>query len=366
MKYERPKYLTPGITVKKAQSTFGGGSDVPVPDYPISAIENFRRAASRDKPLWVPNSLTDIQSFFTRGPLFGEQSGVVYARDLKDGDRYIDWFGGDWTWVVQAGGPMHTPGTHVLDDITKWESEVKFPNLSSLDWKTQADDFMQNRYDPEKAMCVNIGPGCTERLVTIMGGYGEAMLALAMEPDAVSAFFNAYADFFISVIDRLYVLFPVDMVIMHDDWGTELDTFFSAKMMEELVFEPTRRIVQHVKSKGGFFELHSCGNITRFVPYMIDIGIDFMQLQRRSVNIPKLKKDFGDKIGVDVSTLEGLETGGTPPSAEQYLEALRNNVDIYAKSGGYITSTMRAGEPKDIWDAVFELYCYSREYYENN
>ncbi|MCL2045017.1 MAG: hypothetical protein FWG88_01345 [Oscillospiraceae bacterium] len=363
MKYERPKYQDPSIKVKKTQSTFGGGSDVPVPDYPISAIENFRRAAKRDNPIWVPNSMTDLQSFFTRGPLFGEQSGVVHVRDLKNGDRYIDWFGGDWTWVSEAGGPMLTPGTSRLDDITKWETELKFPDISSLDWKSQAEDFMENRYDPDKAMCVNIGPGCTERLVAILDGYGEAMSALAIEPEAVLAFFHAYADFFISAIDRIYELFPVDMVTMHDDWGTEREAFFSEKMMEELVFEPTKKIVQHVKSKGGIFELHSCGNVTRFVPYMIDMGIDFMQLQRRAVDVPKLKELYGDKIGVNAGGLEGVSMAA-PLTNEQYLEALRKTVDIYAKGGGYITSTMRR-EPEELWDAIFELYCYSREYYEN-
>jgi hypothetical protein len=39
---------------------------------------------------------------------------------------------------------------------------------------------------------------------------------------------------------------------MHDDWGHERDTFFSEKMMEELVYEPTKRIVQHVNPRAPF------------------------------------------------------------------------------------------------------------------
>jgi hypothetical protein len=70
-----------------------------------------------------------------------------------------------------------------------------------------------------------------------------------------SGFLDAFADFTIRYLDKLFSFFPLDMVTMHDDWGHERDTFFSEKMMEELVYEPTKRIVQYVKSKGAIFEL---------------------------------------------------------------------------------------------------------------
>jgi uroporphyrinogen-III decarboxylase len=134
------------------------------------------------------------------------------------------------------------------------------------------------------------------------------MLALAVEPDAVRALLDRFADFEIELFDLLYALYPFNMVTYHDDWGTERDTFFSEKMMEEIVFAPTKRIIDNIRSKGVFFELHSCGNIKSVLPYMVELKADFLQIQRRAVNIPELKQMYGDKIGFN-SGIEGLVPG---------------------------------------------------------
>jgi hypothetical protein len=58
-----------------------------------------------------------------------------------------------------------------------------------------------------------------------MGGYTESMTALALGAEAVADFFERYADHVIELFDKVYSLYPVDMVTLHDDWGTEKDTF---------------------------------------------------------------------------------------------------------------------------------------------
>jgi hypothetical protein len=162
-------------------------------------------------------------------------------------------FGCQWKYVVSAGGAMLDPdGEIVLEDVTRWEKDVKFPELRLAD-----SDFMDTRYDPSKVLHVNLFQGLTERLVALTGGYAEAMLAMAEEPEACLDFFNAFADWEISLIDRISEKYPVNMFTYHGRLGTERDTFFSERMMEEMVLEPTKRIVQHAKSKNAAFELHS-------------------------------------------------------------------------------------------------------------
>ncbi|NLA86467.1 MAG: hypothetical protein GX847_04125, partial [Clostridiales bacterium] len=180
-------------------------------------------------------------------------------------------------------------------------------------------------------------------------------------PEAVRDFFDAYAQFVMDFIDKIASLYPLDMLTLHDDWGAEKDTFFSERMMEELVLEPTKRIVDHIKSKDIIFQMHSCGNVTRFVPYMVEFGSDFLQLQRRAVDIPALKRRYGDKTGFNVQ-LEGISpelqmTGG------QIVEAVRKTVDTFGCQGGLYTGTYFPDEEL-LWTAAAELYAYSREYYE--
>jgi len=151
------------------------------------------------------------------------------------------------------------------------------------------------------------------------------------------------------------------MVTYHDDWGTERDTFFSEKMMEEIVYGPTKRIVDHIRSKGVLFEFHCCGNITRFIPYMIGLGMDFLQIQRRAVDIPAMKKEYGDRIGFNVWP-EGLVFGTQYPR-DEHLKMIRDTVELYGSHGGAYMNIMER-DPGRVWDVVSELYAYSCEYYD--
>jgi hypothetical protein len=362
MNYPRPSYLEPGVATDKSKLMFSNiDVDVPKFETPITPLENFKRVVSRDNPLWVPNSLTDFQNLMFQDLAIGEQISADFHRNATEDYNFTDWFGVPLTWVVSAGGATNTPDTHLLEDITQWEKVLKFPVLSDWDWKTKADAFMKNEYDPAKVLHIDLHNGVIQRLIAVLGGYTEGMFALALEQDSVLAFFERLADHMIELVDLLCSLYPVNLFTIHDDWGTEKDTFFSPQMMEELVFGPTKRIINHIKSKGCAYMQHSCGNVTRFIPYMIDMGTDLLQIQRRAVDIPAMKAKYGDKIGFNVG-VEGLIPGVSVPR-EEMIEKVRSTVDVYGKGGGcYINIFER--DPKLLWDSITELYAYSREFYD--
>ncbi|NLV50039.1 MAG: hypothetical protein GXY20_05030 [Clostridiales bacterium] len=366
MKYPRPAYNDPAIKTQTVGTAFSNAkSVVPKFDAPITPVENYRRNVARDNPIWVPCSLTDFQSLLTHDVAGTLVRGMQIHSDLKRPAKkdycFKDWFGTDWTFVCSAGGAMLTPGTQLVSDITKWEKEIVWPDLSEWRFEEKAEEYMRETYNPEKVMHYDLGRGCTERLVSIMGGYTESMIALALEPEAVADFFDAYSDFVIAFFDKINSLYPLDVVTLHDDWGTERDTFFSEKMMEDIVFSPTKKIVDHIKSKGVVFELHSCGNVTRFVPYAIDMGAQLLQLQRRAVNLPEMKKKYGDKVGFS-APMEGFVMGADY-SKEEIISIVRDSLDIYATGGGCYTSIMLR-DPEKQWVGLSELYYYGRELYD--
>lgn len=370
MKYARYDYMQPGVPTVKEHMLFGGGEiELPVFDTPISAVENLKRAARRDSPCWVPNGLTDLQAILPNEailPASETVAGQIVCADFKRRSdvnwTFTDWFNTNWTFVVQVGGPMLTPGFRILDDVTEWDRVVKFPDLKKWDFDTYAADYMKNVYNPKKAMTMDLGLGCTERFVSIMGGYTEAMIAFAEEPEACAAFFERFIDHEIEWFDEVLARYPLTMVTYHDDWGNEKDTFFSERMLEEMILAPTKRLVDHIKSKGLIFELHSCGNIKRFIPYMINMGVDFMQIQRRVVDFPAVKTQYGDKIGF-CSGIEGLDFGAAPPSKEALIDMIRHTVDVLGKGGGLYMSLF-LNDSELNWAATSELYAYSREFYD--
>ena len=374
MKYPRPAYNAPGIKTTTNKTVFGALPIVaPVFDTPISRKENFFRAARRDKPVWAPIAYTDIQTRLINeladekpeengrlrvqlGPRFTEQPRYDYL--------YLDPYGNSWSWVAEAGGAMLTPGTKLLHDICDWEKEIKLPDINDWNYRETAEKFMKEEYDPDKVMHINIHQGLTEMLVAFTGGYEEGMVALAAEPEAVADFFEFYAQHMIDHFDYLDTLYPIDFITYHDDWGTERDTFFSERMMEDLVFAPTKKIIDHIKGKGKVFELHTCGKIERFLPFMCDLGIDFLQIQRRANDIPMLKEKYGNRIGFN-APLEGYDryTPGVSYPDDVLVEMIRNTVDIYCKGGGVYPS-LYVTDPEQVWLAVTETYYYSKEYYE--
>jgi len=365
MPMHRPAFNEPGFPTQTIRTNFGDVElTLPKFDTPITPKENFIRAAKRDNPLWVPNHYTDHQLLYINefgtdklgkrqlGPDFKLQSQVDYD--------FIDPFGNSWTWVASAGGAMLTPGTKMCDDICDWEKAVKWPDFEEWTIRETAEAFMREKYDPAKVMHLNLHQGLTEQLVAMLGGYGEGMTAMAEEPEACLEFFNSCADFIIRFFDYMKSLYPVDFITYHDDWGTERAAFFSSKMFENLIQEPTQRIIDHIKGAGCIFELHTCGNVEQFIPYACDMGVDFLQIQRRAVNIPKMKELYGDRIGFN-PMIENYDIG-TNYSEKEIVEKVRKTVDLYAKGGGCYPWIFETN-PELAWILSSELYCYSSEYY---
>ena len=368
MKYERLPY-SPDAEFEEMPMMFSDATvKVPKLSYPISVKENFRRAADRKNPVWVPNSMTDmlnISTFELEAPPAAPSGDVVAASPwgAKERMNFIDDFGCTWTFVPEAGGPMLTPGVApVVSDITKWEEQVKWPDFSKHDYVECKKAFNEKYANVDKVLHLNIGQSCTERLVALLGGYEQAMVAMAVEPEAVGDFLMAFAQFTKDRFLKMAEGVQIDFVTYHDDWGTEKDTFFSPAMMEEMVFEPSKLIIDAIKSTGARFELHSCGRIERFVPYMIDLGVDFVQLQTRANDLDMLKEKYGDKIGLNMF-IASTDDEGKPLSKEELIKSIDETVDKYGKGGGLYTSVF-GGSPEVLWDGVQELYCYSREFYE--
>ena len=216
MKYDRKPYLAPGAKVELIGTT-KQPITAPVFDYPISPRENFQRVLKHDRPMWVPNSANDFN--YVMG---GELTGLSDLRfDFPERCYWTDLFGCVWEWVPSAGGSMLKPNEPpILEDITEWEKKIVWPNLDETQIKACCEAYTsKSYYHPEKMNYYDIGMGCTERLVAVLGGYTEAMLALAEEPDACREFMNELSRFHCEMLDKIDKYLPTDMIMYHDDWG---------------------------------------------------------------------------------------------------------------------------------------------------
>ena len=365
MLYERPPFGAAVETIPALNPFVKTDHRLPKFDLPITPKENFYRAARRDHPRWVPFPAADLQEkhmchLANHGPE-GLQLGPVLSAKVPRYE-YMDSFGNHWTFDRNAGGACMTPGTRVCDDILQWERQVHFPDYHEFDLSDTAAAFMKTDYDPDKPLHIDIYHGPFQSLSDLLGGFAEALEAMFVEPEASRAFFDRFADWMIWWIDTLSALYPVDMFTVHDDWGTEKDAFFSPDMMEQLLFEPTKRIIDHVHGLGKLYQFHCCGRVDKFLDAFCALGPDFMQLQRRVNDTPEYKRRCGAHLGFNTG-IEGMEPGKAYPK-DELTKLIRASVDIFAPGGGFLPA-LRAPSPETLWDAYAEIYCYSREMYEN-
>ena len=67
--------------------------------------------------------------------------------------------------------------------------------------------------------------------------------------------------------------------------------------MEELLYEPTKRIIDHVHSLGKLYQFHCCGKINKFMPYFAQLRPDSTQIQRGVNDLVEYKKLYGKDVG---------------------------------------------------------------------
>ena len=132
---------------------------------------------------------------------------------------------------------------------------------------------------------------------------------------------------------------------------------FSPEIWSELIKPATKKIVDHTKSLGIVFEMHSCGMIKDIVPEFVeDVRPDVIQLMPIN-DIPALKKITGDKVVydvfIDIQWIDALDSAGQL-TEEKLRTKMREDFYALAEGGCYYPSFMMVS-PK--WQSiVFEEF----------
>jgi predicted aconitase with swiveling domain len=314
---------------------------------PITAKENLRRVFTGEKPCWIPVWGIDNQ---------GVWPDVVLEHPPYDGDG-LDWFGAEWVMVEVAGGLTPKPGTRVISDFKKWKEEVKFPDLSKVDWEEDAK-LQTARYDPDRMHTFHALEGLFERLHELMP-FEETLFAFYDEPALLHEWFDAMVRYKIELFGKVFKYYdPIDSIIYGDDWGTQRSGFFSNEMFRETLMPHTKEIWDYVHAEGKFVELHSCGLTQQYIGEIIEMGCDAWTPQTNN-DLDMLTRDYGERIALTVP-IDGVETAATTAEARRLVRVF---VDKYAPRGRIVAGGIW-GAPEEITAAVYEeLYEYSAAFY---
>ena len=315
----------------------------PLPKYntPITPVENYELIIHGERPLWIP-SMNDLRM---------EMGGFLPDNEarLKGGK---DFFGLEWVFVPVAMGATRKPGAPYITDMNTWKEKISFPDLDEYNWETLRESM--DPYD-NRVSHVTILNGIFERLISFMD-FDKAAMALIDEDqeDAVLEFFDLQADFYCKLVDKYVEYSNPRIISFHDDWGSQRAPFFSPNTVRKMILPSLKKVLSHIRRKGPFVEMHSCGRTEMLAPIYIEAGVQSWTPQ--PMNDQKTLYDkYGDKL------LLGMAPPDIDPesSEEDLYAGLEEFINYYCQPGKpsvavFAMSLEKKFHPK-LGEAVYKL-----------
>jgi hypothetical protein len=357
-----PKFDPKELTVVASVPGFGGAPPTPVYDFPATQREGYA-ALYAGRPIWQITGLEQTLFCPKVNPDNVARAFVFDGSGFNSADGGgKDMFGIEWEYVAQAGGSMVRPGKPFMEDANEWREKLVWPDVDAWDWDNAARYNADYLRDDKFNVCWFLN-GWYERLISFMDFEGAIMAMIDEDQqDAVKELFDKLSDLYIRILDRYVTHFPrLDGFCIHDDWGSQKETFFSPALAGEMIVPYMRRVTDFLHSKGKACELHSCGQLLKQVPNFIAAGWDSWSGQIMN-DTHKIYELYGDKIIIGV----------TP---DMYDPSDKTEQEQRAAAREYVEKFCRPEKPSlfntygaPVLTPAFreELYAHSRVAYARN
>lgn len=318
-------------------------ANAPKHNYPITPKENMLRMLRGEMPLWVPDQDQDNNAI----------QPMVMPDAVARSFGGTDWFGIQWVYEPLTKAAMVKNGTRALSDLTNWREEIKWPDLSAIDWQKDYEENYKGRIAEDRFSYFVIVNGLFERLADLTS-FEDAFCYLLEEPEELTAFYDKLVDWHIELIKIAKEVYHADMILFHDDMGTQRSTFFSPALYEELFVPQYKKITKAAHDLGMHIALHSCGSISTIIPLIIEAGFDAWEGQDSANDKVAIMKEHGK----DLAQL-ALYIVPETLSDEEAVALIHKTVDELAITGRF-GCRLRDPKPNRSVNLHDEMYRYSR------
>jgi uroporphyrinogen decarboxylase len=186
-------------------------------------------------------------------------------------------------------------------------------------------------------------------MATYLMGFEKWMVTAASEPELAGLVLDKITDIQIG-LDRVGLeacgKYLQIFKASGEDYGGQNGPLYSMRMFRNLLLPRLKRRIEaareylNVNNPDCKIMLHSCGSIRKFLPDLIEAGIEIIdpvQPLAAEMDSFELKRDFGDKLafhgGVDIQEVLpfGTET--------EVIAETRKRIHAFAPGGGYILTS---------------------------
>lgn len=199
------------------------------------------------------------------------------------------------TWSRSEVANMGLVKGHPLES---WE------NLETYVWPDPDDEKfyegMELRFEGSEGKYIRTGIFALlfERMHHLHG-FENTLMDLYLEREKLEMLADRIVDFDIRIIQNISRRFPgrIHGFDFSDDWGTEISTFISCELFDEFFAPRYKKIFDACKEAGWDVWMHSCGKINAFLPRLIEVGVNALNMQQPNTNgIEEIGSRFAGKV----------------------------------------------------------------------
>lgn len=252
------------------------------------------------------------------------------AVDLSIGNFMVDLHIPWWTWDMEKlpesyGDPYEAP--EEMPPIIRVDSQE---NLGQF--------FEEARFISEKYQVFTtalIWESHWEKAY-FTRGIENFLADLAAFPEFSQKLLNYIVDLNMEILPKIAACPQLDGILLGSDWGTQRDLIMSPETWNRMIRPGEKRQYDLIKQYNKKVMVHSCGQILRIMPDLVELGVDILNpVQPECMDLRFLKETYGQHITWwgGISTQQTLPNG-TPEDVRRETE---NVIRLMSQKGGYIT-----------------------------
>lgn len=288
---------------------------------------------------------------------FGAQAGAVQALlDRFPQDAQVIAYRAPEIYVGPADDPEYR-WVHFDQPAATGAGQGLDEQAAITDW-AQLDGVLAQFPSPDYPGLFPVNPAADGRYRIAHWWYGlferhwslrgmtHALMDYYTDPVAVHRFYRVYTDFYLRLIERAKAELQADAIYWTDDLGTQTGTFFSPEIFNTFFRPYYSELIAKAHGLGMQAWLHTCGNVERLLPGLIDMGLDVIHpIQKYAMDETRIAREFGGRIafwaGFDVQRIIPY---GTPAEVRREV---RHLMDTFARAEGRFLLTAGNGITPD-------------------
>ncbi len=235
-----------------------------------------------------------------------------------------------------------TTPEHVDYDVKErpaWEALIKPKLLNSTDFERRISfevyrEAKQDAAARNRFFCWG-GVNVFECMHPVCG-HEHMLVGMALDPGWVRDMADTYADLLINLMETLFAREgKPDGIWFYEDMGFKERPFMSPAMYRELIYPAHRKTIDFCHALGLPVIMHSCGFVEPLLPYMIEAGIDCLQVIEIKAGMDPLRifRDYGDRL----SLCGGMDARNLVSNNREAIRAeLALKIPTLKSNNGYI------------------------------